>query len=168
MVAFSFDPGDVENATGERRGLSDEMKQANDSGKDGMNMSHMGGVFLFLSIVSIALFSFIAVAVWSKERRLEREAYYKSETVRKIAETQAGGGSVAIEYLRESEKIAARSRREGQKLGGLITVAIGISLMIFIGVADRQSVDRGYLLGLIPLFIGLALLAYAYLLAPKG
>jgi hypothetical protein len=36
-----------------------------------------------------------------------------------------------IEFLREEEKNATRRRQEGQKLGGLITVAVGIGMMVF-------------------------------------
>jgi Flp pilus assembly protein TadB len=125
-------------------------------------MDHLPA-FLFLSVASIALFSFVAVAVWSSERRREREAYYRSETLKKITETQGAGGSSAIEFLREEEKNAAKRRHEGQKLGGLITLAVGIGMMVFIRAVDRG--DPAYLVGLIPLFIGAALLAYTYLLA---
>ena len=69
-------------------------------------------LFLFLGVASVALFSFVAVVVWSQERRREREAYYKSETLKKIAETQGAGGSSAIEYLRAiGEKCHAASTR---------------------------------------------------------
>lgn len=132
-----------------------------------MNLSQALPLFLFLSVASVALFSFIAVAVWSQERRREREAYYRSETLRRIAETQGAGGDSAIEFLREEEKNAVRRRQEGQKLGGLITVAVGIGMMVFIKAVDRSDPDPAYLVGLIPLFIGVALLAYAYFLAPK-
>jgi hypothetical protein len=81
-------------------------------------------VFLFLSVATVAFFSFIAVAVWSAQRRRERQAYYNSETAKKIAESQEAGTTAAIEYIRESERNAARHRREGHKLGGLITVAV--------------------------------------------
>lgn len=132
-----------------------------------MNMNQMLPIFLFLSVASVALFSFVAVAVWSSERRLEREAYYRSETLRKIAETQGAGGSSAIEFLREEEKNAVRRRHEGQKLGGLITVAVGIGMMVFIAAVDHSDPKPAYLVGLIPLLIGIALLSYTYLLAPK-
>jgi uncharacterized membrane protein len=122
-------------------------------------------VFLFLSVASIALFSFVAVAVWSSERRREREAYYRSETLKKITETQGAGGSSAIEFLREEEKNVAKRRREGLKLGGLITAAVGLAMLVFIRAVDRG--DPAYLVGLIPLFIGAALLAYTYFLAPS-
>jgi hypothetical protein len=130
-------------------------------------MSEHLPIFLFLSVASVALFSFVAVAVWSGERRREREAYYRSETIKKVADAQGAGGSSAIEFLREEEKIAARRRREGQKLGGLLTVAVGIGLMVFINAVDRSDPSPAYLVGLIPLLIGGALLAYTYVLAPK-
>lgn len=132
-----------------------------------MNASQMGAILLFLSVASVALFSFVAVAVWSSERRREREAYYRSETLRKIAETQGAGGNSAIEFLREEEKNATRRRQEGQKLGGLITLAVGVGMIIFIKAVDRGDRDPAYLVGLIPVLIGAALLAYVYFLAPK-
>lgn len=133
-----------------------------------MNLDQTLPMFAFLSIASLALFSFVAVAVWSTERRREREAYYRSEALRKIVELQGAGNTSAIELLREEEKNAARRRLEGQKLGGLITLAVGIGMMIFIRAVDRNPQEPAYLVGLIPLLIGVALLAYAYILAPKG
>ena len=45
---------------------------------------------LFLSVGAIALFSFISVATWSDNRRREREAFYKSEALKKLAESPSG------------------------------------------------------------------------------
>src|SRR5262245_22497297 len=149
----------------------------------------LGGLplFLFLSIGSIALFSFIAVAAWSDARRREREAHYKSETIKKIAEAQGPGAQAALEFLREEaarqeqrQVNAALHRREGMKLGGLITIAVGIGLMIFLRAivngmpsspppgAPAHDPVPVYLVGLIPFLVGVALLAYTYLLAPKS
>ena len=128
---------------------------------------NVGVVAVFIPVVgSIALFSFLAVASWSDARRREREAYYKNETLKKIAESSGEGASAAIELLREQEKNAVKRRLEGMKLGGLITAVVGIGVMVLLhGIAN----DEGpvYLVGLIPLLIGLALLVYAFLLAPK-
>lgn len=120
-------------------------------------------LFAFLSVGAIALFSFIAVASWSDARRREREAYYRSETLKKIAETQGGGGSAALDFLREEERNTARRRREGMKLGGLITMGVGIGLMVFLWAEERS--EPAYLIGLIPLLIGAALLTYVFFLA---
>jgi hypothetical protein len=120
-------------------------------------------VFLFLSVGAVALFSFIAVASWADARRKEREAYYKSETLKKIAESQ-GAGAV-VDLLREEHKQATIRRREGLKLGGLVNIAVGVGLMLFLG--GLISDERVYLVGLIPLLIGAALLGYVVFLAPK-
>ena len=127
---------------------------------------HSLPVFAFLSIGAISVFSFVAVAAWSDARRREREAYYRSETLKKLAETQGAGGNAALDFLREEEKSVYRRRREGMKLGGLITVAVGIGFMVFLRAEERN--EPAYLLGLIPLLIGIALLAYVYVLAPKN
>ncbi len=125
-------------------------------------------MFIFLAIASVALFSFVAVATWAGERRREREAYYRSETLKRIAESQAAGGGSALEFLREEEKMSARRRREGQKLGGLITMAVGAGMMIFLHSHATTGDDpQVYLVGLIPLLIGLVLVVYAYFLAPQ-
>lgn len=119
---------------------------------------------LCLAIV-IALFSFLAVAIWARNRRRERELYYKNETLKKVVEAQQPSATAALEFLREQEKIHAVRFREGLKLGGLVTIAVGVALFpVLRAVEPYQPV---YLVGLIPLLIGLALLAYAYLLAPR-
>jgi hypothetical protein len=123
-------------------------------------------LFLFLSAGAVALFSFIAVASWSDARRREREAFYKSETLKKIAETQGTGATSALEILREEEKIAARRKIEGIKLGGLVTTAAGIGLIVLLVMLVHN--EPVYAVGLIPLLVGAALLAYAYLLVPKA
>lgn len=124
-------------------------------------------VALFVPIVTmIALFSFLAVASWTTARRKEREAYYKSETLKKLAEMQGNTGGSVLDFLREDEQIASRRRIEGQKLGGLINVAVGIGLMIFLArLVENKAV---YLVGLIPLLVGVALLTYAYVLTPRS
>ena len=121
--------------------------------------------FLIPIVGSIALFSFLGVASWSDARRKEREAYYKNETLKKIAESSGEGARSAIELLREQKKNVTKRRLEGMKLGGLITAVVGIGVMALLhGLVHDEPV---YLAGLIPLLIGLALLVYAFLLAPK-
>jgi Flp pilus assembly protein TadB len=141
---------------------SEEADMALDVGE---NMAEVVAVFIPV-VGSIALFSFLAVSAWSDARRREREAYYTSETLKKIAESSGEGAKAAIDMLREQEHTARLRRRDGQRLGGLITIAVGIGLMVFLKALVRDE-PAIYLVGLIPLLIGAALLAYSYILAPK-
>ncbi|MGB9205498.1 MAG: hypothetical protein WCB94_16190 [Terriglobales bacterium] len=126
----------------------------------------VGMVAVFIPVVgSIALFSFLSVAAWSDARRRERQEYYRSETLKKIAESSGEGAKAAIELLREQNNNVTRRRVEGMKLGGLITAVVGIGIMVFLhGLVREEPV---YLAGLIPLLIGVALLTYTFFLAPK-
>ncbi len=108
-----------------------------------------GALFLFLAVASVALFSFLAVSVWTDARKKEREAYYRGETVKKIAESQGAGATSALELLREQHRIATLRTREGVKLGGLIMAAVGIGVMVMLRGLERH--EPVYLAGLVPL-----------------
>jgi Domain of unknown function (DUF6249) len=116
-------------------------------------------------LVPIACFSFLAVAIWAKNRRLEREAYYRNETLKKIAESRELSANAALEFLREQEKIEAVRRREGLKLGGLITIAVGLGFFLVMWATGPSR--HAFVAGFVPFLVGLALLAYVYILAPK-
>jgi hypothetical protein len=120
-------------------------------------------LFFFLAMGAIALFTFLSVATWAGTRAQEREAYYKAETLKKIAEI-GGERNPALEYLREQERISAAKRVGGFRLGGLINIAIGLALLILLHAL--VPVRGVALVGLIPLFIGVVLVAYGYWLAP--
>jgi hypothetical protein len=123
-------------------------------------------VMLIPIVGSIALFSFLSVAHWSDARRKERESYYRSETLKKFAESSGDGARAAIELMREQEKTTVKRRLEGMKLGGLITAVVGVAVMVLLrGLVASEPV---YLAGLIPVLVGLAVLTYTFFLAPKA
>jgi len=123
------------------------------------------GLWLFLSVGAIVLFGiFIPTVTWIDSRRKEREAFYKAETFRRMAESSGEGAKAAVEMLREEERIKQVKIREGLKIAGLINVATGIALTIFLHGLIRTP-GSVYLCGLIPGFIGVAMLIYVYLLA---
>ena len=131
-----------------------------------LDSNAVGVVAVAIPVVgSIALFSFLSVAAWSDARRKEREAYYTAEALKKIAESSGEGAKAAIEYIQEQSRSVVRRRLEGMKLGGLITAAVGIGLMFFLHGVERE--EPAYLVGLIPLLIGVALAVYAFMLAPR-
>jgi hypothetical protein len=120
------------------------------------------GLFLFLAVGAAALFSMIAVASWSEARRKEREAYYKNDMLKKLADTPGPGANAALELIREEARVGALRTRQGLRIGGLITTAAGIGVLIFLRalLGSQQGI---YLCGLIPLLVGLALYGSSYL-----
>jgi hypothetical protein len=130
-----------------------------------MTMTLAGwAIAIFLPVLMVSVFAFTSIATWADARRREREAFYRSETLKKIAETSGSGGAAALEIIREQDRIAQRRRREDQRLGGLATTAAGIGLLISLrAIVPNQPV---YLVGLIPVLVGLALLAHTLLFGP--
>jgi hypothetical protein len=126
-------------------------------------------LFIFLSVGAVALFGFLAVAAWSSARQLERESYYRNDMLKKLADSQSSGAVATIEYLNEEQRAKRvkdeEKKREGFILGGLINAAIGVALMAFLGAITHGK--PVYLVGLIPLSVGIALLVYVYLLVPR-
>ncbi len=129
----------------------------------GQTLVAMFGVLI--PIVSVvAVFTFITFSVWFKHRSQEREAFYKAETLRRITEASGEGAKAAIDMMREDERLKRIKAREGMKIGGLINIGVGLALIIFLrALVSNEPV---YLCGLIPGFIGVALLIYALFMAP--
>ena len=129
--------------------------------------NHPVAIFAFLlgMVGAISLFGFFAVASWASARRREREAFYRSEVLKKLADAGPDGASAALEMFREQQRAAVKNRLEIQRIFGLILTAVGLGLMPLLkGVARPEAV---WLSGLIPALIGAALLIYSYVLAPR-
>ena len=114
---------------------------------------------------TVAMFTMIIFAIWFGTRKQEREAFYKSETLRRITESSSEGAKAAIDLLKEEERLNRIKSREGLKIGGLVCVSVGIALLIFLrALVGNEPV---YLCGLIPGFIGVALLIYVFFMAGR-
>jgi hypothetical protein len=113
-------------------------------------------------VLFVSLFTFLVFAVWFGTRQKEREAFYKSETLRRITESSGEGAKQAIDLLRDEEHRKRIKAREGIKLGGLINLGVGIALVVFLWFLVGPKVA---LCGLIPALIGVAMLIYIYYVA---
>ena len=124
------------------------------------------GLWMFLSVASVSLFVvFIPLVSWIDSRRREREAFYKADTVRRLAEGTGEGAKAAIQLMREQERIKRVKALEGIKIGGLVNLAAGIGIMIFLRSITGGGPNSPYLCGLIPGLVGVALLVYVMFLA---
>lgn len=123
---------------------------------------HGIGLWIFLSIGAISLFAiFIPTVTWIDKQHKEREAFYKAETIRRVAEASGEGAKAAMELLQQQSRMERQKGREGMKIGGIICIAVGTALSILIWSQHQPD----FLVGLIPAFIGAALLIYVYILA---
>jgi hypothetical protein len=123
------------------------------------------GMWIFLAVGAVALFGiFLPSATWMEHRRKEREAFYKAENIRRIAEAPGEGSQTALQLLREEERIKRIKSREGLKIGGLINIGVGLGLIIFLRALIGSN-EPVYLCGLIPGFIGVAMIVYVYVMA---
>jgi hypothetical protein len=85
-----------------------------DRSEDIMNWDLILNEYLAWSIAAIAFFSFLAVSSWVNARRKEREAFYKSEAIRKIAEMPTAPPEPVLNLLRDA---VASWKESGQHMG---------------------------------------------------
>lgn len=115
----------------------------------------MSAAFWFMvAVTGTAFFTFVSFIIWVEARRKEREAHYRDEMTRKIAD--AGDSSPVLEFVRANARADAEKVRLKARVAGLVTFAVGVGLLIFL----HQLVPMAavYLVALIPLFVGVVLL----------
>jgi hypothetical protein len=118
-------------------------------------------LFLFLAVGAVALFSFAALASWTKARKEERIALYRSELLKKVAEQPGEGARQVLVILREDAAQKELAKRRGLLLGGLITAVVGIGLMTMLS-GIRDSEVQIWAVGFIPLLIGVVMFLFGW------
>ncbi len=122
----------------------------------------VNGLWVFLSISAVALFVvFLPAVTFFDKQHKEREAFYKAETIRRITEASGEGAKAALELLKAQSRMESQKLREGMKMGGLVCIAVGAALSLFL-LSQHSNTS---LVGLIPGLIGVALLVYVYVMA---
>jgi hypothetical protein len=123
-------------------------------------------VILLIPIAgTLGLFTLLSVAAWADQRRKEREALYRSETLKKLAESTGEVAQQILAMIREQDREETRKGLEGMKIGGLVVTVVGAGVMIMLRL---MTGGQEWTAGLIPLLVGLALLLYVYVLAPRN
>jgi hypothetical protein len=124
------------------------------------------GMWFFLSVGAVALFVvFIPLVTWIDSRRKEREAFYRAETFRRLAEAPGDTAKSGLEILREQERLKQYRMIEGLKVGGLVNLGVGLALIFFLKNLLGAGQGSPYLCGLIPAMIGVGMLVYAFFMA---
>lgn len=126
----------------------------------------VNGLWVFLSIGAVAMFVvFIPTVTFIDKQHKERIAFYKAETIRRVAEASGEGAKAALELLKAQSRMENQKKREGMKIGGIVCIAVGVATVIFLRVQAATDPSAPYLAGLIPAFVGVALLVYVYAMA---
>jgi Flp pilus assembly protein TadB len=118
------------------------------------------------SVAIVAVFTLASVATWSESRRKEREAFHRHELFRRMLEQQSASvesvRDALVQLMREEEALRLRRQVDGERLGGLITTSVGITLAIFLYfIAPQRPV---YLVAGIPFSVGLMLLVHSFMI----
>lgn len=83
------------------------------------------------AIVSIAsTFGFLSVFWWALQRRREREAYYRYETLRRLMERSDVAPDTIGTLIRDSEEMENRRRRDGLLLAAFTFSGVGIGILV--------------------------------------
>lgn len=124
------------------------------------------GMWIFLAVGAIALFGiFLPVVTWIESRRKEREAFYRAEMFRRLSESPNDSAKAALDLLREESRQEQIKKLEGLKIGGIITLGVGVAMVIFLCVMTGSGPGAPFLVGLVPAFVGIAMLVYVYFMA---
>ena len=115
----------------------------------------------FAGGIWVLLFAFASVFIWSHARRKEREALYRSELLKKLAETPGPGADAVLASLREEEQRKHGRKREWLTLGGALCASLGLAVLVAYYVAPNNLADGVWTVGFVPLLIGLALIGHA-------
>jgi len=118
---------------------------------------------LYLLPLLLLALVFVAVLRWIDRGSNEREAFYQYEFRKKVLDHGLEDTSRLLEVLREEERILQRRRRERLKVTGIAAVAGGLAILL----APLLDVDWTAP-GLIAVFAGVAILVYAWVLAPTS
>ncbi len=115
---------------------------------------------LLIPIVgSVALFGFLAVASWADARRREREAFFRHELLKKVAESP--GGQQVVELLRQEEADRIERQRQAIQLAGWVVLGAGIGVGVLLAALTR--VAGLWSVGAVPALVGAALVLHANL-----
>jgi hypothetical protein len=104
---------------------------------------------------------FVGWLAWLNARRRDRQAFYLSEMIKKIA---APSPNAATEFLREYERNNNRRNQQAMTIGGLVGSLAALGLMIFLYSLGSAHV---YLAGLVPLLPSIGILIYARFFGPS-
>jgi FtsH-binding integral membrane protein len=116
-------------------------------------------LFLFLTATVVAVFTFISVLHWITSQSQERQARERYALFKALAEMPGENAGRILDQMAEQDRAKARKARAEQLMGGLVTLAVGISLSVML-VALSHDDPGVWTVGLIPGAVGAVLVVF--------
>jgi hypothetical protein len=119
------------------------------------------------------VFAFVSVVIWTDARRKEREALYRAELLKKLAETPGPGADAVLASLREEDQRKHGRRREFVTLGGMLCLALSLAVLatrvVLARLMSPAAQDNSiWIVCFVPMLIGIALIAHARLVMGRA
>lgn len=122
-------------------------------------------LWLMLAMATFfVLVLFLGFVTYLRQRRAEREAYYRFELRKKAIEAGVSADTL-LEMQRQDEAASQRRTVDGLRLGGLIAAVSGVALVALAKMSgDRDTLAVAFL----PVVVGVSFLGYAQWRARRG
>lgn len=119
--------------------------------------------WLFLAATVVASLTFVSIVVWSENRRKEREEFYRFEFRKRLVEAGKMDAASAASLARYEHELGQQQGRQKLLVAAFVFVGLGVGACFglrFIG-------GSVWMLGFIPVGIGLSMLVGGLLFAAK-
>ncbi len=126
-------------------------------------MGFSAAFWLFLAATVVASLTFVTIVVWAENRRKERQEFYRFEFRRRMVESGKMDAESFASLVRYEHDLGLRQARQKLLVAGFIILGTGVGMCVGLQFIN----DSIWRLGLIPLSIGLSMLAYGFLFAGK-
>jgi hypothetical protein len=126
-------------------------------------MEQFGYEVLIPVVALTGVFALAVVAIWSSQKRREREAYYRHELAKQVVARGGDPEELTRVYAKQSTG-ETRRKLASVKLGGIVLLSIGVSVIGLLWTI----VPEVWAAGLPPTLLGLALIAWAVISEPDA
>lgn len=122
-------------------------------------------ILLIPIVATLGIAVFLTVVGWAKQRRLEREAFYRSQLHQRMLERD----QLSVEYLEKERaqrwRMTWQRRRDALRLGGFLLLAMGAALFVTLSVVGDSEAPP---VGFIPAALGIVLVLFAQFSPPPS
>ncbi|MDA8019796.1 MAG: hypothetical protein MPN21_20335 [Thermoanaerobaculia bacterium] len=124
-----------------------------------------GGIafWLFLAAATVAALTFLSVVVWTENRLKERKEFYRYEFRKRLVEAGKMDAASVAGLMRYEYDLRLRQGRQQLLVASFVNLGAGIGLCFGLRFIENSI----WMVGLIPVSVGLCLLAYGFLFAEK-